>query len=89
MADNDDARKELFNRAVSLTQEIGLDYLEIREEENVMENCKVKNLYYGFKKKISSDNEQNLKAIPRKSRRMVRKGMKNDLCGTFGHVRGV
>lgn len=85
LADSRDIAQALYKYAVSLTQEMNLDYLEIREEENLLDNCVVKDLYYGFKKDISLDNEQNLKAIPRKSRRMVRKGMKNDLCTTFGN----
>jgi FemAB-related protein (PEP-CTERM system-associated) len=41
-------------------------------------------LYVTFRKKIETDNERNLKAIPRKQRAMVRKGIQNGLKSVVG-----
>ncbi len=42
-------------------------------------------LYETFRKSIDGDPERNLKAIPRKQRAMVRKGMQNALVSETGH----
>lgn len=84
LADTSNIEAMLYNRATALTRKQGADYLEIRNETDPLEGLPTKDLYYVFKKKISSDKEQNLAAIPRKSRRMVRQGMKNELVATVG-----
>lgn len=86
LADNDQIENSLYNEAVSLTKASALDYLEIRSQETRLGDLPTKDLYYGFRKKISGDNEENLKAIPRKTRRMVRKAMGNGLHAAFGHA---
>lgn len=40
-------------------------------------------LYVTFRKPIEADNDKNLKAIPRKQRAMVRKGIQNGLCSVI------
>jgi FemAB-related protein (PEP-CTERM system-associated) len=77
LADNDEVEQALYARAVELTQAKELDYLEVRNEGKRLAGLPTKDLYYNFKKEISPDNDENLKAIPRKTRRMVRKGMSN------------
>ncbi|HEY8287756.1 MAG TPA: FemAB family XrtA/PEP-CTERM system-associated protein, partial [Acetobacteraceae bacterium] len=42
-------------------------------------------LYVTFRKPIEADNERNMKAIPRKQRAMVRKGIQNGLVSVIGH----
>ena len=84
LADNEKIEQALYEKAVALTREKHLDYLEIRNESGPLEGLPLKELYYVFKKDISENNEKNLKAIPRKTRRMVRKGMGNDLHDIFG-----
>ncbi len=79
LANNDEIRDALFKKAVQLTCDARLDYLEIRNEVDPLEDLPTKDLYYVFKREISSDDDENLNAIPRKSRRMVRQGMKNAL----------
>jgi len=86
LADNDTTRDALYQEATRLTAAQKLDYLEIRNEQDPLEGLPVKDLYYVFKREISSDDDENLKAIPRKSRRMVRQGMKHSLDDRFGGV---
>ena len=86
LADDSVIVQSLFDLAASLTVQDELAYLELRGENPLVNRLKEKNLYFGFKKEIFPDNDQNLNAIPRKSRRMVRQGMKNDLKVEFGHL---
>ena len=86
LADDDAVRDALYGEALRITKGAGLDYLEIRNEADTLEVLPVKDLYYGFKRPIGPDDDENLKAIPRKSRRMVRQGMKKALDARFGGV---
>ena len=45
-------------------------------------------LYVTFRKPIEADHERNMKAIPRKQRAMVRKGIQNGLTSVAGHDAG-
>jgi FemAB-related protein (PEP-CTERM system-associated) len=84
LADNENVNQALYEQGIALTRQMALDYLEIRNQDDLLDGLPVKDLYYAFKKEISSANDENLKAIPRKTRRMVRKGMKNNLNARFG-----
>jgi len=82
LADGDAVRQALEDRAMQLAAELGVDHLEIRNERPVRDDWLRKgDLYVTFKKPISEDHEQNLAAIPRKQRAMVRKGIKAGLVG--------
>jgi FemAB-related protein (PEP-CTERM system-associated) len=71
-----DAIAALDERARALAAELDVDYLEYRSLERSFPAYKCKdNLYVTFRKPISADHEANLKAIPRKQRAMVRKGI--------------
>lgn len=75
---------DLTRAAGELTRKQGLDYLELRNKES-LPDLPVKELYYGFQREILPELDDNLKAIPRKSRRMVRQGIKNQLQASTGH----
>lgn len=85
LADDDSTKNALYEKAVSLTQAENHDYLEMRQEKQTHTDLPTKDLYYVFKKTISDDNDENLKAIPRKARRMVRQGIKHRLETILGH----
>src|SRR5690242_17810953 len=72
-----DAESEAFltKAAVDLADELRVDYLELRDRELRHPTWPVKDLYVGFRKVLLPDHEDNLKAIPRKQRAMVRKGI--------------
>jgi FemAB-related protein (PEP-CTERM system-associated) len=84
LANNEEVEEALLDCGVALTKKMALDYLEMRNEARRLDGLPVKNLYCVFKKEIFSDNDTNLKAIPRKTRRMVRKGIKYNLNALFG-----
>jgi FemAB-related protein (PEP-CTERM system-associated) len=56
-------------------------YLEMRNQVAQNAGWISKNLYFTFKKEIDPVEENNLLAIPRKQRAMVRKGIKENLLG--------
>jgi len=61
----------------NLSESLGVDYLECRNSDEVHDDWpSKKEMYSIFRKTLSSDNEENLLAIPRKQRAMVRKGIK-------------
>jgi FemAB-related protein (PEP-CTERM system-associated) len=82
LADDDATRGALERHAVQLAIDLGVDYLEARNERPVRDDWLRKDsLYVSFRKPITEDHEANLGAIPRKQRAMVRKGIKAGLTG--------
>jgi len=76
---SDQARKALDEEASGLARKLGVDYLEMRNCNQRHEGRPHKDLYVTFRKNLDPDPEENLKAIPRKQRAMVRKGIKAGL----------
>lgn len=83
LADNHHVAIALEERAKQIAQELNVDYLELRGICHDTNAFLRKDLYVNFKKEISADEEQNLSAIPRKQRAMVRKGINNNLQGEW------
>ena len=75
------ARKQLEHTACELAQQLQVDALEMRNVRSRRTDWASKDLYVTFRKEIDPDPEVNLKAIPRKQRAMVRKGIKAGLQG--------
>jgi FemAB-related protein (PEP-CTERM system-associated) len=73
------ARAALEDAAVGLAERLGVDYLEMRNLVPRRPDWPRKHLYVTFRKPIDPDPEQNLQAIPRKQRAMVRKGIQAGL----------
>jgi FemAB-related protein (PEP-CTERM system-associated) len=83
-ATNDAARPLLDAAADQLARELGVGHLEYRGMTRAHPDdpsWHSKELYVTFRKEISSDDEENMNAIPRKQRAMVRKGIKAGLVG--------
>jgi FemAB-related protein (PEP-CTERM system-associated) len=81
---DDSARLLLDAAADKLARELGVGHLEYRGMERAHPDdpsWQTKELYVTFRKAISGDDEENLNAIPRKQRAMVRKGIKLGLRG--------
>jgi FemAB-related protein (PEP-CTERM system-associated) len=83
-----DSEAALIAHAESLLKRTGASALELRhlapqsEAEGWIDRP---DLYVTFRKPIESDHERNMKAIPRKQRAMVRKGIQNGLTSVVGH----
>ncbi|XLZ68464.1 FemAB family XrtA/PEP-CTERM system-associated protein [Massilia sp. SR12] len=78
------ARAALDKAAQELAVSLGVGHLEYRNYAPAHPDdpkWQTKDLYYTFRKAISADDEENMNAIPRKQRAMVRKGIKLNLQG--------
>jgi FemAB-related protein (PEP-CTERM system-associated) len=81
VAKSEDARGALTEAACRLGEELRVDALEMRNLTRRQADWPCKDLYVTFRKEISADPNENLKAIPRKQRAMVRKGIQAGLVG--------
>ena len=83
IGESEDIVQALVEAAVDLAYELQVDYLELRNEKPVRDASRAalqtKGLYVNFRRPLAPDLDTNLKAIPRKQRAMVRKGMKHGL----------
>ena len=78
------ARSMLDAAADRLAAALGVGHLEYRNLVSAHANdpdWHQKELYVTFRKQISADDEENLNAVPRKQRAMIRKGIKLGLRG--------
>lgn len=76
---DDGARSALHSAAVELAQRLGADHLELRDQTRYEPDWPQQDLYVTFRKTMAADDEQNMSAIPRKQRAMVRKGVQRGL----------
>ena len=80
----------LSAHAGTLLQKTGASAVEFRHREGVESDWEERpDLYVTFRKPIEADNEKNMKAIPRKQRAMVRKGIQNNLASIANHDMGL
>jgi FemAB-related protein (PEP-CTERM system-associated) len=84
LSDSRDVEKLMLADAEKLAVELGCDYLELRNRIPLAD-LPTKTLYFNFKREIFSDLEENMIAIPRKARRMIRQGEKFGLTAEFGN----
>ena len=82
VARDEAAAHALEARAQQLAQSLGVDHLELRHVERRHADWPLQDLYVTFRKPILPSEEENMLAIPRKQRAMVRKGIKNGLSAT-------
>lgn len=80
LADDAATRTALDAAALGLGRRLGVDFVEYRHERPVCaDRPRRDDLYATFRKPIASDDETNLKRIPRKQRAMVRKAVNKGL----------
>ena len=73
---NEGAAAELELEAQRLAKHLNVDHLELRNVERRHDDWPLQDLYVTFRRAIAAKEEDNLLAIPRKQRAMVRKGIK-------------
>lgn len=78
-ATHPEAATALESEAERLAQAHGVDHLELRHIQRRHDDWPLQDLYVTFRKAILPSEEDNMLAIPRKQRAMVRKGIKNGL----------
>lgn len=76
-------KKILVEHACRLADDLSVDYLELRHRKRLNESWPCKTLYHTFRRSISAEDEENLKAIPRKQRAVVRKAIQLELESSF------
>lgn len=90
--DDESALQLLLEFATSLAEDLGVDYLELRNRQPVTDWA-TKDTYVTFRKHISPDPDENLAAIPRKQRAVIRKALKRgltaDIDGDVSRLYGV
>jgi len=80
VAASDQAYSALEREAISICRRIGADYLELRSLQPRHADWPQKGeLYVTFRKAMHAEVDANMKAIPRKQRAMIRKGISNGL----------
>lgn len=80
---DDDVIAALEAEACALAQRLNVGALELRHVDARHDDWPAKHLYATFRKTITDNDDDNLKAIPRKQRAMVRKGIKAGLTADF------
>lgn len=76
LASDADTRRALYEHSLELMRRVGANIVEFRMREPPFEDLETRSdLYATFRKRISFDEETNLKAIPRKQRAVIRKGI--------------
>ena len=78
-ASDEQARDALASAARKLAEQLQVSYLELRNLTEQQHDWPTKDLYVTFRKPIAANTDANLKAIPRKQRAMVRKGVQAGL----------
>jgi len=73
----------LIEYACQLADQLQVDHLELRNQQRLRDDWPCKELYFTFRRAITGDEEENLKAIPRKQRAVVRKAIKLELDANF------
>lgn len=79
IAEDNESYEELDKKACELAEQLGVDYLEMRNRQQTSSERPYKELYVTFRKELEADEEKNMLAIPRKQRAMIRKGIKAGL----------
>lgn len=80
LAADEEAARALLRAACELGERLGVGYVEMRHRKpHLAADWLTKDLYVTFRRAIDADSEQNMRAIPRKQRAMVRKGIQNGL----------
>ncbi len=85
LAENDEIKRELEDEAAHRAKMLGAGYLELRNRTQSRADWPSSDMFCTFRRILSADHEQNLKAIPRKQRAEVRRGMAAGLKTTHDH----
>ena len=84
VADDQETEGILVEAAKELVGKLRGRYLELRHVNNNGIHLPTKDFYVTFQREIYSDVGQNMAAIPRKQRRMIRQGIKHGLRSLIG-----
>jgi len=83
IASSPEAADLLEARALSIAEELGVDFIEFRNRDEARDDWETKPSYVTFRRAIPESVDECMKLIPRKQRAMVRKGIGHDLESRF------
>jgi FemAB-related protein (PEP-CTERM system-associated) len=83
-ADDRDTENLLLEEAKKLAKQERVDYLELRNIQLKHSDLPTKDLYVTFQQELDPDPEKNMENIYRKTRTMIRQGIKNNLKSEIG-----
>ena len=86
LSSSEDAENALLAKAGEIADQNRIGQLEIRSWNQYAPSVPTQDLYVYFTRQISADHDENMKAIPRKQRAMVRKGIKAGLTSEPGSL---
>jgi len=86
LTDDPEALAQLDARALEIAQREHVGHVEYRSLRREHADWPGSDLYVTFRKSIAPSDDENMKAIPRKQRAMVRKGIANGLSASFEDV---
>ena len=72
---DEQALDALLQAGSALARELDVEYMELRQRRSSRPDWPSKSLYVTFRRELSADHDANLKAVPRKQRAVIRKGM--------------
>ena len=78
VAATDEARQALLEQAKQLAEQLQVDYLELRHRQPQTDGWPSKSKHTAFRRRLAPDNEQNMLAMKRKQRAVVRQSIKNE-----------
>lgn len=76
-ASNDSARQALLNHAKNLAEQLQVDYLELRHRTPQTDDWPSKSKHGAFRRELDTDLDQNMLAMKRKQRAVIRQSIKN------------
>ncbi len=85
VASSAEAASALEAAAEETARSLGVAHLEMRNMVPRHDDWPSQDLYVTFRKRLFDDVEDNMRAIPRKQRAMVRKGIRNSLTSAVDH----
>ena len=85
LADTPEIFNQLLEKAKELTRQLKADYLELKFAQPKDTGLPETDVHVTFIKELSSDHDENMKAIKRKQRAMVRKGIKAGLKAKYSN----
>ena len=65
----------LLQAGSELARSLDVEYMELRQQRPTRPEWPAKSLYVTFRRELSADHDANLKAVPRKQRAVIRKGL--------------
>ncbi len=85
LADSQEIQEEIEQQAVKISEQLNVDYLELRYQTEQKNNFLLKQAHSTFGCEIAEDAEKILAKVKKKQRAVIRHSLKNELSATVTH----